>query len=179
MEDLVKFIHRIGRLKDVKRSGWCTRNIHGPESVADHSFRTALLALVLTDGSKLDKNKCIQMALIHDLGESLIGDITPLDNMSEEKKHYIEMKAIKTLIKDIGPTEILDLWSEYECRQSPEAKFVYELDRIEMLLQALEYEKKYAEKNIDFSDFWINVKKDISNPQILKIFKILKKARSN
>src|SRR3989339_2211175 len=79
MEDLIDFLHKVGQLKGLKRTGWVYKNIPDPESVAEHSFRTAILALVLADELKADKERLVKMALIHDLAESITGDLTPWD----------------------------------------------------------------------------------------------------
>lgn len=83
---LVRFVHRIGRLKFLPRTGWlhCGVPPAETESVADHAFRTALLAwlaagLERTDGPPLDRDRVLKLALVHDLAEALAGDPTPYD----------------------------------------------------------------------------------------------------
>lgn len=71
----------------------------------------------------------------------------------------------------------MDLWNEYKKQKSPEAKFTYELDKIEMLLQAFEYEQKYKDENIDLSEFWTHAEKRIKEPKILEILNILKRRK--
>lgn len=56
-----------------------------PESVADHSYRAAVLAMALPPG--LDRDRCVKMALLHDLAESMVGDITPSCGVTTEEKH--------------------------------------------------------------------------------------------
>ena len=74
---LIEFISEVGRLKRLPRTGWVESGVPDPESVADHSFRVALLTLVLADLKGLDALKAVRMALIHDLGEAETGDLTP------------------------------------------------------------------------------------------------------
>ena len=177
MEDIIELLHKIGKLKDLKRTGWVLRKVPNPESVADHSFRTSIMALLLADKLKLDNNKCVQMALIHDISESLAGDITPHDKITEDEKHNLEKKAIQSLFKDVNGNNIMELWNEYEEKKSPEAKFIYELDKIEMLLQAFEYEQKYKDEDIDLSEFWTYVEERVKEPKILEILNILKRRK--
>ena len=136
MNDIIKFLEEIGKLKKIKRTGWVINKIPEPESVAEHIFRVSIMALIFSDKFKLDENKCIKMAMIHDLAEALEGDITPYDKIDEKSKHEIEEKAMKKLIKEIDNKEILELWQEYEEKNTPEAKFVYDLDKFEMIIKA-------------------------------------------
>ena len=91
----------------------------------------------------LDTNKCIQMALVHDLAEATVGDITPHCGVSDEEKHKLEKEAMENLCRllPISNHNIQELWKEYEDGVSEEAKLVKDLDKLEMILQALEYEK--------------------------------------
>lgn len=172
MEDLVNFLHKVGELKDLERTGWKLHEVPNPESVADHSFRTAVMALILAKKLDLNTDKCVKMALIHDLSEVIAGDITPHDNINEEEKHKLEKQATKELIKDIDSDEVFELWLEFEEGKTPEAEFIYELDKIEMLLQTFEYEQKHKEEDIDLREFWEHVESRIKEPMIKKIFQI-------
>lgn len=177
MEDIIDLLHKIGKLKDLRRIGWVLKKVPNPESVADHTFRTSIMALLLADKLNLDKDKCVQMALIHDISESIAGDITPHNKISEEEKHKLEKQAMESLFKIANGDSIIDLWDEYEARKTPEAKFVYELDKIETLLQAFEYERKYKDEDIDLSEFWSYVEERVKEPKILEILRILKKKK--
>lgn len=72
-----------------KRTGWLKAGVPRVESVADHSYRAALLALVLPE-SGVDRVRCMKMALVHDLAESIVGDITPSCGVSTDEKHRRE-----------------------------------------------------------------------------------------
>ncbi len=174
MEDIINFLHKIGELKKLKRTGWVMSGVKEPESVAEHSFRVSVMALALSEKLDFDKDKCVKMAVVHDLSEAVAGDITPYDKISEEEKHGKEKKAMEELTGKIKDKEIMELWEEYEKRETPEAKFVYELDKLEMLLQAYEYEK---EQGTDLQDFWDMHKDKIKNTELRKILKILLKRR--
>lgn len=130
------------------------RDVNDPESVADHMYRMSLMALIAPDVPGLDRNKCIKMAIVHDIAEALIGDITPLDGVSKADKSEREQAALEYMCKIIGVgegsrgKEITELWMDYEANSSPEAKFVKDLDKVEMILQALDYEDEQG-KDLD------------------------------
>lgn len=179
MKDVIELLHNIGKLKEVKRAGWIIGKIPNPESVADHSFRTAVMALLLSNKMGLNRDKCVQMALIHDLSESLAGDITPHDKISSEEKYKIERKAMESLFEKVNGNNIIQLWEEYTKNESPESKFVRQLDKIETLLQALEYEKKYQNEKVDLNEFWDYAKDKIKDPLMLDILELLRKEKDN
>lgn len=123
-------------LKTQLRTGWVRQEANPRiESVADHSWRISLMAMVAgfsssSEDNNIDTNKCIQMALVHDLAEATVGDITPHCGVSDEDKHQMELKAITNLTDglvgstSLGAERILSLWKEYEEGTSEEAKLV-------------------------------------------------------
>jgi len=165
MKNIPGFIAAVGRLKSLKRTGWVKSGIKDAESVADHSFRAAVLAFALAPKS-IDKDKCVRMALIHDFGESIVGDITP-DEEKRKGKPEAERKAISKLAGLAGSPEILSIWLEFEKGKSPEARFVCEVDRLEMLLQAYEYRK--SNSSVDFREFIDYAKARIKSKALLKL----------
>lgn len=144
--DLLRFLRVAGELKRTVRAGWALRGIPHPESVADHTFRVCLLALVLSRDADppLDRERALAMALVHDLAESTVGDITPYDGIPAAEKHRREREALAELCKVLGSGEILALWEEYQAGATPEARFVRELDKLETVLQATEYEARHG-----------------------------------
>ncbi|XP_077408774.1 5'-deoxynucleotidase HDDC2 [Vanacampus margaritifer] len=140
---MLQFFKLIGQLKRVPRTGWVYRNVKDPESVSDHMYRMALMSLLITDPT-VDKDKCIKLALVHDMAECIVGDIAPSDNVSKADKHRREeaaMRHLSSLTPDSLRKEIYALWEEYELQSSAEARLVKEFDRLEMILQAHEYEE--------------------------------------
>ena len=131
---------RATRLKRLFRQGWLKRGIDESacESVADHSFGVALLALLLGPAhAGVDRERAVLMALVHELGEAYAGDITPVDGVSKEEKAALERDSIGRVLADSPEAPfILGLWEEYEAAASPTARFVKELDRLEMGLEA-------------------------------------------
>ncbi len=143
MEGILKLLMRAGRLKQIPRTGWVTKaNIEDAESVADHVFRVCLAAALLSDLTGLDTLKVVRMALIHDLAESIIGDLTPEQVNEGVDKIAIEDEAMKLILIDLPErikTLYIDAWKEWVRGESSEAKLVREVDAFEMALQAEEY----------------------------------------
>ena len=160
MIETAAVIELLGKLKDLKRSGWVMKKVSAPESVADHSWGVALLAVLLTPEG-LDGHKCLQLAIVHDLQESIVGDITPADGIGREEKSRRERAAVGLLAEKLNFPELKALFEEFEALETPEARFVKDMDRIEAVLQARYYDmtqrspeklvpefSAYAEKNL-------------------------------
>ena len=140
-----------GILKETKRTGWVESEVPNPESIADHSYRVALLTMTLSDHKGLDTLKAVRMAMLHDLAESIIGDLTPRQKQGNHS--HLESEAMKDILSDL-PEKIrrlyLDTWNEYQINETPESRLVHNADKIEMLIQAKEYE----EKGLKLDQFW-------------------------
>ncbi|XP_018833228.2 5'-deoxynucleotidase HDDC2 isoform X1 [Juglans regia] len=151
----IDFLSLCHCLKTTKRTGWVRREIKDPESIADHMYRMGLMALIASDIPGVDRDKCIKMAIVHDIAEAIVGDITPSDGISKAEKSQREREALDHMCKLLGggsrAQEIGELWLEYEENSSPEAKVVKDLDKVEMVLQALEYEN---EQGKDLEEFF-------------------------
>ncbi len=188
MKDFFRFAELSTKLKQVQRKGWLIRDVKEAESVADHTFSVSLMAFVLSKHhpENLNREKCVSMALIHDLAESIVGDITPYDGISSEEKQQREHQAIQKIIDLIDDDEILLLWQEYEAAETPEAQFVKSLDKLETLLQAFEYEQQ--QPDVDLDEFWEKAEKITRHPdaesdwmpdvEIQKWLKLLLKERA-
>lgn len=142
--DYVKFLELVGNLKHMKRTGWVLRNVKDCETISGHMYRMGIMALLLDDSQGLDRLHVMELALVHDLAESIVGDITPYCGISREEKLLQEFSAISKIAELLGPCKekLLELFNEYEEGKSPEAKFVKDLDRLDMVMQAFEYEKR-------------------------------------
>ncbi len=123
-------------LKGLDRAGWKRVGIERPESVAAHSWGVTFAALLRCPPG-LDREKVLIMALLHDLAEATVGDITPYDGVSKEEKRRREEEAIRHLLGD--HPELLSIWQEAEQRQSAEALFVKEMDLLDLGLTAESY----------------------------------------
>jgi len=149
MENLMDLFHKVGKLKEIKRKGWIRYNIPSPESVAEHVFRVAFIAMMVGKEMDADVLKLLKMALIHDVPEVICGDITPHNGISQEKKRRMEEDAIKRLFSKLPDgKEYVELWEEIEEGKSKEAKILKDIDKLELMLQASEYKQKYPDKNL-------------------------------
>jgi len=142
LRNLIEFFGIVGRLKRTPRSGWVEVGIHQPESVADHTFRTSILCMVCSNLEGLDELKLLRMALIHDLSEAIIGDLTPSRKTAGGKEaEDAAMNQILSLLPKKQGEKYMGVWKEYQESESKEAKAVRQLEKIEMALQAKEYEE--------------------------------------
>ncbi len=173
MNSTIDFLLNAGKLKKVKRAGWVLRNVPDAESVAEHSFRTALICMMM--GNNVNRERCIKIALIHDLAEALVGDITPVDGVPKEEKHRREAEAFDKILKSMDINEIRTLWNEYEENKTKEAELVHSSDKLELALQAYEYEKEYGSINLE--EFWKSAEARIEDGKIMELFRELKGMR--
>ncbi len=142
-DNLVEVFQYFVKLKTLYRQGWLQRSVKEEqcESAADHSFGMAILALLLCP-PELDKQKVLEIALLHETGESIIGDLTPSDNISESEKSRMELEAVEEIFSKIPEGDrFISLWKEFEYETSAEGRFVRQLDKLEMGLQAEVYSK--------------------------------------
>ena len=146
------FIAAAGKLKETKRAGWVKKaKIKNAESVADHSFRMALIGAYVSGELGLDSAKVMRMCLIHDLAESVIGDIMPEEKSSEDSHREEEDVAMREILLKL-PTKasrvFLKDWKELVSGKSEEAKAVWQIDKLEMGLQMKEYAKISRKKSL-------------------------------
>ena len=135
--DVVSFLQQAERLKATRRSGWTSTG--EPETVAAHTWRLCLMAMVLADQfPEVNVDRVIRMLVIHDLGEALHGDIPapeqagPGSKAAEERRDLLELVApLPVKARDA----IVQLWDEYEAWETPEAKLAKGLDKLETILQ--------------------------------------------
>jgi putative hydrolases of HD superfamily len=169
------FFHMLERLKTTKREGWRRFNIDHGESIGDHMYRMAIITMLCppTLAMKLDIARCTKMALIHDMAESLVGDITPVDGVSKSEKSRREAETMDYLCTGLlgnvntssGQAEsIRQVWQEYEDSETLESHFVHDVDKMELLLQMMEYEKSHGGR-IDLGEF-SRVAKRIVTPEV-------------
>jgi putative hydrolase of HD superfamily len=193
---LARFIHRIGRLKQVPRTGWLDRGVppSTTESVADHTFRVALLAWVAAKKVPgLDVDRVLKLALIHDLAEAVTGDLPPYDptelattELTERArllnrrhirsdaqiaaKRIAESRAMTSLLADLSgeaADELATLWREFEDGVSPEVRFVKQVDKLETYLQSREY--LAAQPTLPIESFAAEVIEVIDSPELVTL----------
>lgn len=156
--DIDKVAEVLGKVKDLKRQGWCNLQVSNPESVACHSYGVALLAYLLCP-QNLNKQKCLEFAIIHDLAEIIVGDITPGENVPPKVKQEKEIAAIKEIAQNLSKPELAEVFIEYERQDTPEAQFVKRLDRLDAVAQAKYYDDNnrtvfYKENNVGFNSLY-------------------------
>ncbi|MEK6864150.1 MAG: HD domain-containing protein [Nanoarchaeota archaeon] len=178
---IVSFCSEFFYLKSLYRQGWLKEGRGIPEekceSVADHSFGVAMLSYVIAEEymPELDASKVIRMALLHDLCEAHAGDTTPSDNVSEQEKHEKESEAMNGLFKRIpNGSKYIQLWEEYEEQKTTEARFVKEIDKLEMAMQALMYE---TQGGYNVEEFFPYVQQRLSSPEVKKILEDILRIR--
>jgi len=184
LKKLVEFFHLAEKLKLEKRQGWLDRGVKDCESVADHSFRLALMALVFAERRGLDVGKVVKMAVIHDLPEAICGDVASRIKeedqvVSNKEKQERELKALGEMLGFLEEglaEEIRKLWHEFEFKKSREARLVYELDRLEAIFQAREYESRGNFK-VSLKEFFEYMDDRLENKELVKVFGILMKGR--
>ena len=152
-----RLAERIVSLKLLPRTGWLQRGVTAAESVAEHSFGIAALALVLTAADdSFDRERVLAMALVHDFAEALLGDL-PLSArrlIGEAVKRDAERRAMTDLCALLpGGDRLMLLWEEYAAGATREARLVKALDRVETLVQALAYERA---GNRSLDEFWVD-----------------------
>jgi len=177
-----KLVAAAGKLKRIKRQGWLDAGMPGSEaeSVADHSFRVAFIAAFIAPpptlsnrakgagrARELDVLRMVRMALVHDLAEHSVGDLTPRSGVSRRKKARMEEEVVRRF----GNGEVLSLWKEFDENISPEARLVHEADVLERVIQAKEYAARRTGKRLD--RFWKGWRRQVRSAR----FRALMEAR--
>jgi putative hydrolase of HD superfamily len=141
-KDLAKFLYEVGQLKRVRRSGWWIAGVENPESVAEHSFRTAVIAYLLAKLEGADTGKVTLMALFHDMGEARTNDLHRIVRRYVNWEN-VDQRVIKDQAKRLPANvsgEMISLLSEFEETISLEARIARDADLLECLVQAREYQ---------------------------------------
>lgn len=168
--EIENIFEHITKLKETKRTGWAVKGIEDCESIADHSFSTAFLSMLMADVFGLDTAKAVRMALLHDMAESVTGDITTpeKEKMGHEKVLEMEEDALCKVFSELPENikkEYTKLVEELVESNTEEASLVNEIDKLEMLLQARHYQKKHG---IDLAEFKTAIPK-IKRKDLLKL----------
>lgn len=194
-EELIPFVQlftQAGRLKRLRRKGWIDRGVEAPESVSDHAFRLALMTLVVaSQDPEVDADRAIRLALVHDLPEALAGDVTPFDEMLSDpevdREALFQQAPAYSDRADSAKTEaeraaldemtaglpehlrgmLVDAWEEYEAGESPEARLVRQLDKLETWLQALEYHQ--VQPDLAIESFRRGTERDIGSTDLRRL----------
>lgn len=161
---MLEVLQAAATLKMLPRTGWLLAGVAQPESVAEHTFATALLAMTLAEvvnrdpranglEEPLDAGRVVQIAVVHDLAESVITDLPHRATkvLGKAVKHQAEAKVMQQLSRESATANYEALWQEYSTLATPEGRLVHDADKLEMIYQALVYERA---GNQNLGEFW-------------------------
>ncbi len=179
--DYIEFLHKIEKLKSTTRHSWTSTGRH--ESVAEHSWRLAVMAMLCHDEyPDINIDKVIKMSLVHDFGEAVTGDIPAF--LKTKEHETVEDEAVVSLLSVLPDTlreEFTALFDEMNALQTKEAKLFKALDNMEALISHneaplstwLENEYSdnltYGQENVMWSDWTIKLKDAIKADSLRKI----------
>ena len=168
---LLQFFLMSGKLKAELRRGWLKKlGMDHPESVADHSYRTAFISMVISDMRGLDAGKAIRLALLHDLPEAIVGDAMP-EERSGARKTAMETKAMDEILSEL-PSELKSLyravWDDHAKGTSKEARLVKQVDKVEMAIQAWEYANAAGDP-ASAKEFWESARGRVDDKELLEL----------
>jgi putative hydrolase of HD superfamily len=171
MKEVARLLFELGVLCRTRRTGFYHIGITDHNTIAAHSFRTAILAYILSEIEGANTNKVLKMALIHDLPESRL-----LDHTFVQKKYFSIKKSIFTVLRDQlngikGNKELIELYKEFEDGQSKEAKVVRDADILETIIEA----KEYVQRGSDIAKRFLDRKAELKTKKALKLFTLLQK----
>ncbi len=170
MKELADFLFEAGQLKRVKRSGWWVINVKDPETVAEHSFRAAVVGYVLGKLENADVKKVVLMCLFNDFHEARLCDLHKVS------QRYIDLKpaensAFAEQVKDLPENfsgELKTMFNEFQEQSSKEGIIARDADLLENSLQAREYIKQGYSEAQDFIDNVRGLMKTDSAKKLMK-----------
>lgn len=165
---ILRAYFQFNHLKHLYRQGWLRRGVPRErcESVAEHSLGVALLACWLADSfyPQLDQDKLVLMALVHDFGEVYAGDIIPQDDLSPAEKYQLELDSVQRVFSCLpGGERYISLWLEFESGETPEARLLRQVDRLEMGFQSAVY---HTQGFPGMGEFFDSAASALSDPQL-------------
>nr|WSW61842.1 HD domain-containing protein [Streptomyces sp. NBC_00998] len=137
---VARFLYEAGTLKHTRRTGWWMAGVNDPESVAEHSWRTSLIASVIAKLEGADPARAAFLAVWHDTQETRTGDVNHLGKKYAPAGDPQAVTADQTAgMPDVLASAIRELVAEYEAKDSPEAVCARDADKLECMLQGIEY----------------------------------------
>ena len=154
---LLDLLLQANQLKRVPRTGWLMRGLVDTESVSDHTFGVAFIALVLAEMAEapVDVAKLLTVALIHDLAESILGDVPSpaLSYFPPGAKETAEAEVLDEMVDGLPRlAHWRGWWREFANGSSVESQLVRDADRLDMLIQAYVYEQTTGNRWLE--EFW-------------------------
>ncbi|XP_034709229.1 5'-deoxynucleotidase HDDC2-like isoform X2 [Vitis riparia] len=142
----IDFLELCLRFMTKERKGWINRGLQDPESIADYIYR--FMAMTAGDLHGVNRERCIKIAIVHDIVEAIVGDKKSYHYISEGEMRRWKQSALREMHKVFGGQmtveEFKELWEEYENNSSLEANLVKDFEKVEPILQALEYEMEHG-----------------------------------
>lgn len=138
---VAQFLFEMGHLKQLPRSGWLLLGIPMPESVAEHSFRVGVVGIMLAALDGADTGRTAALCLLHDAHETRIGDVPSVGRayITTAVPEAVTAHQSSGMPKRVA-NEFQALTAEYEANETQEARLAHDADKIETLLQAIEYQ---------------------------------------
>ncbi len=145
---LVDFLNEVGMLRHTPRSGYAFLGT-GKESVAEHSYRTAVIGYVLARKTGADASRTMLLCLFHDLPEARTGDFNYVNRLYDTSR---EKEALKDAIAGTGlEKELLDVWDEHAARTTPESILAHDADQLDLILNL----KRESDLGNRYADKWL------------------------
>jgi putative hydrolase of HD superfamily len=137
---VANLLYEMGTLKQARRTGWWMAGVRDPESIAEHSWRTSLIASVIAKLEGADPARAALLAVWHDSQETRTGDVSYLGRRYAQRADPENVTADQ-IARTPGPLAemVRELVAEYEARQTPEAICARDADKLECMLQGIEY----------------------------------------
>jgi 5'-deoxynucleotidase YfbR-like HD superfamily hydrolase len=183
-KQIVEFMIVAGKLKWTKRTGWLREKMPQPETIAEHTFRVSILSLVLAPYLKLNRNKLVSMAIVHDLAQGVLGDpVFQRGKKNIEKHKYSdERKFCENIFNNLNQTNLYKIWDENNLENSKsKTKYsdaLYQIGKLTTVWQAFEYELRGVPRS-STREFWENANYHIKLPILKKILNTLESSRKS
>ena len=179
--ELLEFLAMAEKLKCNTRHSYTSSGRH--ESVAEHIFRLALMAYMVSDEvPEIDTDKVIRMCLIHDLGEAITGDIPSFEKTdSDESAEDSTVSGFVNQLPEYWKKQLGEMYSEMNELKTPEAKLYKALDKLEAVIQhneadistwlPLEYELQltYGTEECSFNEYINSLRDEVRSVSEKKI----------
>lgn len=177
MQEIFEFYKKYNELESVLRKGWlmCNVPVARKEDDAHHTLQTILLAdLIIRKNNLKEINllKVLEMLLIHEIGETIIGDISMVEEDYHEKKKN-EKEAVKKQLACLGEPLVsyyYNLWLEFEERKTKESQFAYFIDKIDPVLKARQYDESYLTTEY-FNEFYPHAMEVLKDNEFLRLLR--------